>query len=203
MWLGLAGCVLAAVAASASVGIALNGVALTAPPGAQARLIHYLFRNSAATSASGSGRADCASLAPSPRRRRSGSDLPARVVPDDRYPELVQRGFPGISQAELYGLARQAVQTLGGWQVVGAEPETHILQCTYTSRIFHFVDDVKIVIMPDNEIGLCSQSRRWLGDLGANIGHIQDFYAALTPLLEQAYAQHAQQARHFPGNGWR
>jgi uncharacterized protein (DUF1499 family) len=116
---------------------------------------------------------------------------------------LIQRGFPGISQDELFVLSRRAIESLGGWQIVRADPDAKILECTYTSRIFHFVDDVKIVIMPDNEIGLCSQSRRWLGDLGANISHIQEFYAALDPLVGQAYELHARQARHFPGNGWR
>lgn len=205
LWVSLAGITVVLLVSAIALAIALNGVALTAPPGMRTRLIHYLFRNSAATSATGSGRADCDSLGPGSLAHRSHrhdrTDLAAD--PSPLYPELVQRGFPGISRAELFALSARAVASLGGWRVVRTDPDAAILECTYTTRIFDFVDDIKIEVMPDNEIGLCSRSRRWLGDLGANIGHIQDFYAALTPLLEQAYQQHARQARHYPGNGWR
>ncbi|MFZ0890170.1 MAG: DUF1499 domain-containing protein [Candidatus Binataceae bacterium] len=119
----------------------------------------------------------------------------------DEYPELVRRGYPGISRNKLFELARQTVNELGGWQVVNAGADT--LDCIYTTRVFRFEDEVRITVLPASEIDLCSHSRvaesgSWLrffpGDFGANIGHIKEFYGALEPKVEAVYKEQEQKA---------
>ncbi len=143
------------------------------------------------------------------RRERSAvggqplAKAPEASAPGERqedYPELVRRGYPGLPRAKLLALARETVNQLGGWKVVKEEPRSYTLECVYTTRLLRFEDEVRIVITPRGEIDLCSHSgrgeetgglRRWLGigDFGANIGHIKEFYSALEPMVDAAYKE--------------
>ena len=56
------------------------------------------------------------------------------------------------------------------------------IEATDTSRIFHFVDDVVIRVMPDAagaRVDIRSRSRDGLGDMGANAKRIAAYSAAL------------------------
>jgi Protein of unknown function (DUF1499) len=116
------------------------------------------------------------------------------------YPELVRHGYPGISRAELFRLSQDTVNSLGGWKIVNPEPRTFTLQCIYTTRIFQFKDDVRITVLSNSEIDVCSRSevgapgstsllRFFPGDFGANIGHIKEFYTALEPRVDAVYKE--------------
>lgn len=119
---------------------------------------------------------------------------------DDDYPELMRRSFPGIPRAKLYDLAKQDVNSLGGWKIVKEDPRAGTIDCVYTSRLLQNEDDVKITIMPSGEVDLCSRSgtarpdstsfmRFFPGDLGANIGHIKQFYETLEPKMDEVYKE--------------
>jgi hypothetical protein len=119
---------------------------------------------------------------------------------DDVYPELIRRAYPGISRQELFKLSQDTVNSLGGWKIVKADPGSGTIGCIYTSRIFKLEDDVRITIQPSGDIDVCSRSglarpdatsmlRYFPGDLGANVGHIKEFYETLEPKMDQVYKE--------------
>jgi Protein of unknown function (DUF1499) len=122
---------------------------------------------------------------------------------DDVFPELIRRGYPGIPRQKLFQLAQDTVDSLGGWKVVKADSGTFTLDCIYTSRYFDLEDDVRITVDPSGDIEVCSRSglarpdstsilRYFPGDLGANIGHIKEFYEALEPKMDEVYQEEQQ-----------
>jgi hypothetical protein len=119
---------------------------------------------------------------------------------EDIYPELIVRSFPGIPRETLFKLSQDTVNSLGGWKIVKADPATGTLDCIYTSRFFKFEDDVRITVEPSGQIDVCSRSgmarpeqtsllRYFPGDLGANVGHIKEFYEALEPKMDEVYKE--------------
>jgi hypothetical protein len=132
-----------------------------------------------------------------------GERLPPIGTPaplDDVYPELIRRSFPGISRQKLFQLSEQTINSLGGWKIAKSDPRNYTLDCIYTSRIFKWEDDVKITIEPSGEIDVCSRSgmarpdttsmlRYFPGDLGANVGHIKEFYETLEPKMDEVYKE--------------
>jgi hypothetical protein len=116
------------------------------------------------------------------------------------FPELVRNSYPGIPPLRLMQLVASTVSGLPGWQIVSSDPNTLTINAAYHTRLLGFVDDVRIVVTPRSEVDLCSRSRVgepgtqsplsiFPGDLGANIGHIKEFYLALAPAADQAYRQ--------------
>jgi hypothetical protein len=119
---------------------------------------------------------------------------------DDVYPELIVRSFPGIPRDTLFKLSQDTVNSLGGWKIVKADPGTGAIDCIYTSRVMKFEDDVRIIVEPSGEIAVCSRSgmarpnqisllRYFPGDLGANVGHIKEFYETLEPKMDEVYKE--------------
>jgi hypothetical protein len=119
---------------------------------------------------------------------------------DDVYPELIQRTFPGIPRETLFKLSQDTVNSLGGWKIVKADPGSGTIDCVYTSKYLKFEDDVRIVVQPSGEIEVCSRSgmarpdqtsllRYFPGDLGANVGHIKEFYETLEPKMDEVYKE--------------
>lgn len=119
---------------------------------------------------------------------------------DNIYPELIRRSFPGISRQQLFQLSEQTINSLGGWKIVKSDPRGFTIDCIYTTRIFKWEDDVRITIEPSGEIDVCSRSgtarpdststlRYFPGDLGANIGHIKEFYETLEPKMDEVYKE--------------
>jgi uncharacterized protein (DUF1499 family) len=79
--------------------------------------------------------------------------------------------------------AKQAAESLPGWQLTSADAATGRIEATDTSRIFHFVDDVVIRVRPDgagSRIDLRSRSRDGLGDSGVNAKRVRAYSAAVT-----------------------
>jgi hypothetical protein len=209
-------------AAILGVCLLMNNVAINESPGVSARALRFLSVNYAATSEKGLGSIDCqtdyvpkpvagaspipaavATPAPTAQNASNAAAPSAAATPGDEYPELVQRGYPGISRAKLFQLAQDTVNELGGWKLIKSDPRASTLDCTYTSRFLQLIDDVKIVVTPKSEIFLCSRSRLgedppgfisllFTGDLGSNIGHIKEFYAAMDPKVEQIYKEQEQ-----------
>jgi hypothetical protein len=116
------------------------------------------------------------------------------------FPELVRNSYPGIPPLRLMQLVASTVSGLPGWQIVSSDPNTLTINAAYHTRLLGFQDDVRIVVTPRSEVDLCSRSRVgepgaqsplsiFPGDLGANIGHIKEFYLALAPAADQAYRQ--------------
>jgi hypothetical protein len=119
---------------------------------------------------------------------------------EDIYPELIRRSFPGLSRQKLFQLSQDTINSLGGWKIVKSDPRNATLDCIYTSRIFKWEDDVRITIEPSGEIDVCSRSgtarpdatsvlHYFPGDLGANIGHIKEFYETLEPKMDAVYKE--------------
>jgi len=214
--------------AIALVGLAilLNNVAVNDQPGMSSRIQRFLTVDWAATSTKGTSLATChestaggavhpgsdapaAAAQPRQDERHAGAAQPAASPSpsgaagnpeEDIYPELVRRGYPGLSRAKLFALAKETIGDLGAWKIVKEDPRTYTLECICTSRLLKSEDQVTIAVTPRSEIDLCSHSGvgepgsgalEWLfsGDYGANIGHIKEFYLALEPRVDQAYKE--------------
>jgi len=135
---------------------------------------------------------------PEPVRRLEPVATPAPL--DDVFPELIRRSYPGIPQQKLFQLSQDTINSLGGWKIAKADSRNFTIDCIYTTRIFKFEDDVRITVQPSGEIDVCARSgmarpdatsmlRYFPGDLGANIGHIKEFYETLEPKMDGVYKQ--------------
>ena len=202
----------AAFVAVAGISMLMNNETIYEKPGAKARIIRFMTQDHAATSEKGLGTATCkwpdepaaaativpvAGSAPAPG---AAAARPESGEPEDVYPELMTRGFPGISRPKLFDLSQQVVNSLGGWKIVKSDPHAGTLECIYTSRILGAEDDVRITVTPKGDIELCSRSGTerpgstsllgvFPGDFGANIGHIKQFYETLEPKMDEVYKE--------------
>jgi hypothetical protein len=212
----------ATVIAILGVALLLNNETVWDQPGAEARIVHFLTTNQAATSDKGLGSARCrwpdepsptatpspAASAPKPaepKRAEAGpapgatpAASPSAAPSPDVYPELMTRSYPGIPREKLFQLSKDVVDSLGGWKIDKAEPRSGTLDCTYTTRMFGWQDDIRITITPRSEVELCSRSETarpnptsmlWFipGDFGSNMGHIKQFYDTLEPKMDAVY----------------
>jgi len=205
--------------------ILMNNVSLAGPPNPAVRLYRFLTVNWAATSEKGDGAAACADVQalagrlPTDvehherrhQRRVSTSAEPpvsaspaastknARPAAEQDFPELVRNSYPGIPPERLMQLAASTLSSLPGWELVNTDAKTLTVNARYHTRVFGFIDDVRIVVTPRSEVDLCSRSRagedaQWPmslmhADFGANLGHIKEFYLALAPAVNEAYRQ--------------
>ncbi len=194
----------ATAVAIGGLAVLMNNVAINEQPGIRARVYRFLTVDWAATSAKGTGLAVCrqdgqGGIVPAPKPTPTPSPgAQAGAEQEQLYPELVRRGYPGLSRAALFKMAKETVSGLGGWRITKENPRTYTLECVWTSRIFGFEDTVKILVTPRSEIDLCSHSGlgegralEWLfsGDFAANIGHIKEFYSAIEPMVDRAYKE--------------
>ncbi len=143
---------------------------------------------------------ESAETAKAAQSQRNAQPVATPAPLDNVFPELIRRSYPGLSRQKLYQLSKETVDSLAGWKVVKADPRDFTLDCIYTTRIFGFQDDVRISISPSGEIDVCSRSgtarpdstsmlRYFPGDLGANIGHIKEFYEVLEPKMDLVYKE--------------
>lgn len=202
---------------AAGITMLLNNETIFERPGLGQRVERFVTMNSAASSSTGSGSVTCDMNAPhvasSPAAKENHKRVPAQPKTtrndvanagpaplEDVYPELIQRSFPGIPRETLFKLSQDTVNSLGGWKIVKADQATGTIDCIYTSRIFKFEDDVRITVEPSDDIEVCSRSglarpdttsllRYFPGDLGANVGHIKEFYEALEPKMDEVYKE--------------
>jgi len=128
----------------------------------------------------------------------SPTPTPMPDAAEDVYPELVQRGYPGIPREKLFKLSEQTINELPGWKIVKSDEKTGTLETIYATRLLHFNDDVKIQVTPRSEIHLCSKSRVGKGDFGANVGHVKEFYTALEPKVDEAYKEEERKQNAQP-----
>jgi hypothetical protein len=203
--------VVAAFVAVAGISMLMNNETIYEKPGAKARIIRFMTVDHAATSEKGLGTATCkwadeppapATLGPARSTSVPGAAAaqPDSGEPEDVYPELMTRSFPGISRQKLFDLSQQVVNSLGGWKIVKSDPHAGTLDCVYTSRILGAEDDVLITVTPKGDIELCSRSGTerkgstsllgvFPGDFGANLGHIKQFYETLEPKMDEVYKE--------------
>ncbi len=209
--------------AAAGIAMIMNDETIFERPGPGQRVVRFVTMNSAAASPSGAGSMTCQmenqpqaaappsealerrraarkafTKEPGPAHRLEPFSTPASL--DDVYPELIRRGYPGIPREKLFQLSQETINSLGGWKIVKADPNTFTINCVYTTRVFKFEDDVRITVQPSGELDVCSRSgmarpnassmlRYFPGDLGANVGHIKQFYEALEPKMDEVYKQ--------------
>ena len=206
--------------AAAGITMLLNNETIWEKPGFPQRVARFVTMNSATSSTTGSGSLTCDPSSPpptetastTPRKRvakREAEPEPkntrnepgAGPAPtNDVFPELILRGYPGISREKLFQLSQDTVGSLGGWKIVKSDPGSFTLNCTYASRIFKLEDDVRITVQPSGDIDVCSRSglarpdatsilRYFPGDLGANVGHIKEFYETIEPKMDEVYKE--------------
>jgi hypothetical protein len=208
--------------AAAGISMILNNETIFERPGVELRVKRFVTMNSAAASTTGSSSVTCDPdqfpAAPTPAevtRKKAGrkeeaarelqttrNDLstaaPAPI--DDVFPELIRRGYPGISRQQLFQLSQETVNSLGGWKIVKTNPGNFTIDCIYTPRYLKIDDDVKIAIDPSGDIEVCARSglarpdttsilRYFPGDLGSSVGHIKEFYETLEPKMDEVYKE--------------
>ncbi len=205
--------------AAGGITMMLNDETIWEKPGFVQRVQRFVTMNSAASSTTGSGSVTCDPNSPPPTEAASTTPHrhvkkeaepepqatrnepgPGPASTEDVFPELILRGYPGISREKLFQLSQETVNSLGGWKIVKSDPGSFTLNCIYTSRIFKLEDDVRITVQPSGNIDVCSRSglarpdatsmlRYFPGDLGANVGHIKQFYETLEPKMDEVYKE--------------
>ncbi len=210
-----------AAVAVAGIAMIMNDETIFERPGVAARVVRFVTMNSAAASQSGSGSVICQmdthtqALTPAeaaahqrvaeeaaskPQEGRTRLSITPPPPPDDVFPELIRRSYPGISRQKLFRLSLDTINSLGGWKIVKANTRDFTIDCIYTTRILKLEDDMRIAVRPSGEIDVCSLSssarpdatsilRYFPGDLGANIGHIKEFYESLEPKMDEVYKE--------------
>jgi Protein of unknown function (DUF1499) len=160
----------------------------------------------------GKNKQETAQAAPAPTA--TPTPAPGETEEENVYDELVTRNYicpegDPIPRGKLFQMAQDTVNELSGWKLMSSDQRSATLNCTYTTRVFGFEDDVKIVITPKTDLEICSQSRAgapdsasllrfFHGDFGANIGHIKQFYAAFQPKADQYCKQLEQRQKAKP-----
>ena len=99
----------------------------------------------------------------------------------ESYPDLAPI-VVAVPPDQAFTQAKQAAESLPGWQVTSADAASGRIEATDTSRIFHFVDDIVIRVRPDgagSRIDIRSRSRDGLGDLGVNAKRVRTYTAAV------------------------
>ncbi len=110
----------------------------------------------------------------------------ANTQPDHSDPSLRTRHYP-LSYDVFFAKLVHVIKSLPRWQVVAQDLEKGEILATRRSRLFRFVDDVRIQISKkgENEIALDlhSASRVGKGDLGQNARNIRELLHRLDQKL--------------------
>ena len=97
------------------------------------------------------------------------------------YPDIQPRTYRATVE-RVYDATVQAVRRLPRWSLVSTRPESREVRAEARSRIFRFVDDVRIqVVSRDGTtlVEVTSSSRVGRGDFGQNARNIRTFFRAL------------------------
>ncbi|MCZ6828053.1 MAG: DUF1499 domain-containing protein [Gammaproteobacteria bacterium] len=102
----------------------------------------------------------------------------AIAIQREHYPDLTTIIVPQ-SSSEAFAQASAVAESLG-WVIYNSDPHIGVLEASYSSFWFGFVDDIVIRIRPldddtGSEVDLRSVSRVGVGDLGANARRIRAF----------------------------
>jgi uncharacterized protein (DUF1499 family) len=99
------------------------------------------------------------------------------------YPDLAPLDLPDLPSDEALQLALRVANQMPGWSVTSSDPESGRIYATAESSIFHFVDDVSILVEPrppgGSLVQMRSRSRIGQSDLGANVKRIRAYLAAV------------------------
>lgn len=111
----------------------------------------------------------------------------ADLAPEASDPELRPIALP-MPPGEAVAWAARVIPTLTRWDVVEAEPEGGTLHATHTTRVWRFVDDVRLRFEPTAEgcrvVGQ-SRSRVGKGDFGQNARNLKELRWALIERVDQ------------------
>lgn len=104
------------------------------------------------------------------------------------YPDLqpLTVAFPAT---RVFEAALTAARTLPRWTVVKTDPAAGLIEAEARTRLWRFVDDVTIRIIPGEgraTVSVRSASRVGRGDLGQNARNIRAFLDALRRALGEA-----------------
>lgn len=97
------------------------------------------------------------------------------------YPDLQPRRY-SLSLDRVFDGVLQAVNRLPRWVLITHEPSTGKIQAEARSRVFRFVDDVRIQVTDSNgvtEVDVRSASRVGRRDFGQNARNVRAFFEAL------------------------
>jgi len=95
------------------------------------------------------------------------------------FPDI-QTHISSMAPAQAHAKALHTIARLG-WVLVVDDESTGNIEAYDQSRVFGFIDDVVIRILPGgsgSRIDVRSVSRVGLGDLGANAGRVRQFFSA-------------------------
>ena len=97
------------------------------------------------------------------------------------YPDIEPLAVPRPPN-EAFPIAVAIARETPGWQVTSSNPVLWRIEAAAETPIFHFVDDVVIVLAPvpgGSRVQMRSRSRIGQSDLGANAERIRSYLAAL------------------------
>ena len=110
---------------------------------------------------------------------RNGSLAPCPATPNcvhtgHRHPDGTAGLYArrAIGQSQLMPQIRSVVESMPRTRVITAQEG--YLHAEVRSRIFRFVDDLEILVMPDRELVVRSASRVGRGDLGVNAERVEE-----------------------------
>jgi uncharacterized protein (DUF1499 family) len=87
-----------------------------------------------------------------------------------------------LPPAEALRFAEELIRQLPRWQVEASDPEKGTIHATRRTRLWRFVDDIRLRLEPTPEgvrIHARSQSRLGKGDLGQNRRNLLELFAVL------------------------
>lgn len=101
----------------------------------------------------------------------------AKTQPEHNDPSLRTRTY-SLPYDAFFAKLLSVIETLPGWQLVAQDLEKGEILATRKSRLFRFVDDVRIQILKKGErkivLDLHSASRVGKGDFGQNARNIRE-----------------------------
>jgi uncharacterized protein (DUF1499 family) len=104
-----------------------------------------------------------------------------------KYADRQQAGYGPIgpikehlSPADAFARVTEVAKASPTWTITYSDPATNTLEVVATSKLFHFNDDVVIVVRPASDgeslIEMRSKSRDGIGDFGVNARRIRHFF---------------------------
>lgn len=101
----------------------------------------------------------------------------AETRPDHPDPSLRTRTYP-IEYDDFFLTVLNVIETLPRWEVVQSDREKGVIQATRQTRLFRFIDDVRIQMTQKGTqeltVNIRSASRVGKGDFGQNARNIRE-----------------------------
>jgi uncharacterized protein (DUF1499 family) len=115
---------------------------------------------------------------------REGEDLETVFAQgQELYPDIASLELPEQPRDDAMLLALRVANGIPGWTVTSTDAKWGRIFATAESRVFHFVDDVAILVetrpLGGSLVHMRSRSRIGQSDLGANAARIRAYMAAV------------------------